>query len=1061
MTTPIIFRRSTAIVFTVYACIAPATAAITVRPDFKSGNSPTVVGSWTEPAPLGTHAIHAIYLVTGKLLIWNRMADTYLFDPKTGISVKSSQPPHNIFCAGHVVLPDGRVFIAGGHVDNYYGMAEAAIYNPYTDSWTSMPEMASKRWYPTCELRGNGKEVFVLGGQITPQVGMARFPEIYNVDSNTWRELPVARTDALYPMLYLDSTGSILDVGPLSKTKKYRGVDSKPLIGSVATNLSEIFRGQSSSAMYLPGKVLFVGGGDPPLARADIIDFNVKTPAWTTIDPMSVARRQCNVTILPTGEVLATGGSQGAGFSDATSPSYEADLWNPETLKWSSMAPATSTGNALAGRFYHSNALLLSDGKVFSSAGEADNDPSLHFPNYNLFSPPYLFKGARPLITSAPEHAFYSRSINISTPIPSSIQKVVLLKRAAVTHGVNMDQRYVPLRFSVKKTKISAVMETNPNVLTPGYYDLFLVNYNGVPSEGHLIHVDKTPIPPSDHSVSVLDAETLKVSWIDHTMGAGITSIEVSSDGINYFPTSATFFRDYATIRPEGAKFVRLRVSQFGASSLTEPIRISWSPTTLTLKNAKCPHGEIATFFARLTDGDGFPVSNALVKFYVDGAYCGQAVSAADGRVQVSRRMVEDGPDRPIQAVFAGDQFVGGSSAVATFHESIPQLVTKMWLGTRNGFAGAEVTVPALLLTKIDGKGVPNKLLHFSLDGLPVGDATTDKDGIANVTFVPNVGGASIRNLTVSFDGDEGAKANVATTPFGIRPATTAVWISATKIYEGESLSVRSSLINTITKQPIVGKQINYYVNGTRVGTASTDEQGVAYATINDPGAGPGAYPILVAFDGDEKLAGSRMVSTLSVQAQAKLLLSDISARIGDTTTIKGTLTDRFTGLPLAGGEVTFKVRDIVIGSAVSDSEGKLSFDANVVNLPPGKYTMQASMSNDSMYGVSNATASYRIVALDALLTVNDAVGKAGESTHLVASLANLETGEKLSGRTITFKVRDFVLGSAVTNENGEADISVAVPDLPAGRFSVVAIFETDGTYGSTLATNTFRVTKQ
>ena len=290
------------------AFIGLAKASIVLGTDLHVHDQQNVVGSWTEPAPIGTHAIHSIYLVTGKILLWNRAGDTYLFDPETGISVKSSEPPFNIFCAGHVILPDGRVFIAGGHIDNYYGLANAAIYNPFTDTWKLLPSMSYKRWYPSCELLPSGNEVFVLSGQITPQLGTALYPEIYNLATNTWRQVGTPRAEALYPMIYLNSSGYIFDIGPLTKTKRYKNVLLPTAsLGSITANPGSAFRGQGSSAMYLPGKVILAGGGDPPTARTDIIDVDAASPTWTQVQSMSVPRRQCNLTILPTGMVLATG----------------------------------------------------------------------------------------------------------------------------------------------------------------------------------------------------------------------------------------------------------------------------------------------------------------------------------------------------------------------------------------------------------------------------------------------------------------------------------------------------------------------------------------------------------------------------------------------------------------------------------------------------------------------------------------------------------------------------------------------------------------------------------
>ena len=68
--------------------------------------------------------------------------------------------------------------------------------------------------------------------------------------------------------------------------------------------------------MYDNGKVLVMGGGDPPTNTAEVIDLNASSPAWRQVDSMAFARRQHNATLLPDGKVLVTGGTSGPGFNN-------------------------------------------------------------------------------------------------------------------------------------------------------------------------------------------------------------------------------------------------------------------------------------------------------------------------------------------------------------------------------------------------------------------------------------------------------------------------------------------------------------------------------------------------------------------------------------------------------------------------------------------------------------------------------------------------------------------------------------------------------------------------
>src|SRR5207244_8048436 len=119
------------------------------------------------------------------------------------------------------------------------------------------------------------------------------------------------------------------------------------------------------------------------------IDLNQSSPAWRSVAPMSIARRQLNATVLPDGTVLVTGGTSGSGFNNMDTPVYQAEIWNPNTGAWTTMASATKP------RLYHSSATLLPDGRVLTMGGNGQVTPE-------VFSPPYLFKSTRPAVTSAP-----------------------------------------------------------------------------------------------------------------------------------------------------------------------------------------------------------------------------------------------------------------------------------------------------------------------------------------------------------------------------------------------------------------------------------------------------------------------------------------------------------------------------------------------------------------------------------------------------------------------------------------------------------------------------------
>lgn len=118
---------------------------------------------------------------------------------------------------------------------------------------------------------------------------------------------------------------------------------------------------------------------------------------------MRFARRQMNATILADGQVLVTNGTSGPGFNDVGAAVHEAELLNPVSESWTTMAPE------VVGRTYHSASQLLPDGRVPSLGSGEGGGVSYENSQFTgqVFSPPYLFKAdgspaSRPSITSGP-----------------------------------------------------------------------------------------------------------------------------------------------------------------------------------------------------------------------------------------------------------------------------------------------------------------------------------------------------------------------------------------------------------------------------------------------------------------------------------------------------------------------------------------------------------------------------------------------------------------------------------------------------------------------------------
>ena len=237
-------------------------------------------------------------------------------------------------------------------------------------------------------------------------------------------------------------------------------------------------RNAGTFAVFGPGQVLAVGGGDSNTYRtAEYIDLRAATPSWTQTQSMQFGRRYATATTLADGTVLVTGGGETQSGPAGVLP---AEIWNPATGQWSTMAPMTVP------RLYHSVALLLPDGRVMVGGGGRKGG-AVDRADLQFFSPPYLFEGPRPSITGAPTQIAYGQSFVVQTPNAAAIAKVNLMRLGALTHGVNTSQIFYPAAFSRGAGLLNVIAPPNGNYAPPGYYMMFIISSNGAPSIARIL----------------------------------------------------------------------------------------------------------------------------------------------------------------------------------------------------------------------------------------------------------------------------------------------------------------------------------------------------------------------------------------------------------------------------------------------------------------------------------------------------------------------------------------------------------------------------------------------
>ena len=480
-------------------------------------------GKWGAPIGFPVVPVSAVMLPNDKLLTfsayqpmaYNNTPDTItnvaVLDLKTG---KVTEPldvdtHHQMFCEGLAILANGSVLINGGSNDR-----ATTIYNPATNKWTIGPLMNIPRAYNADATLSTG-QVLTLGGSWYDSAGSKNGEKfIPKGATGSWRELPgvlaaniltkdpagVFRADN-QPWLFAQAGGAVFQAGP-SKQMNWITTAGTGTIKGAGRRGTSADAMNGNAVMYGIGKILTLGGATAYQDAGSAVDVQATKRAYTVnisrgphkpvivhrTSNMAYARAFSNSVVLPNGDVLVVGGQQHPQPFTDTGAALSPELWNPVTGRFKVMAPEAMP------RAYHSVAVLLPDGRVFSGGGGLCGDTcTTNHPDGQIFSPPYLFNAngsaaRRPVIKTAPARAATGSAIRVTTN--SATPRFALIRLSAVTHSVNNDQRLIPLRpGKVRGRTYTLRLPSSKGVLLPGPYMLFALNARGTPSVAKIVFI--------------------------------------------------------------------------------------------------------------------------------------------------------------------------------------------------------------------------------------------------------------------------------------------------------------------------------------------------------------------------------------------------------------------------------------------------------------------------------------------------------------------------------------------------------------------------------------------
>jgi N-acetylneuraminic acid mutarotase len=451
---------------------------------------PAVIGSWSEAKNPGTKTIGitSVLLHTGKVLIFggklkatDKNTASYLFDPVTGTGHEVPAPAA-IFCGSAVQLGDGRVLSVGGTNKIPRGIVDVWLFDPNTEKWTRQPDTPLGRYYPTSTKLADGTVVVTAGTELdgvtaNPTVELFTPPQP-GTDVGTLKVVGPNHVTGYYPRQWLMPDGNMLQV---EGRKSYR-LDTQTwqwqnLLGLPVGN------GAGSAGLMLPGdtngstRVMMIGGlkGGQAVTSTEMYDYSNPAAGWAYGRPMLTPRTHMNVVQVPDGSAYGIGGNSSGLYNVGQ---FQTMKYDPSTDTWTNMAVQTPR------RAYHSTAVLLPDGRIMS-AGDTGAGGGKQL--IDFYSPPYLFHGPRPTITDAPSQVSYGGTFPI-TLAGAPATRAVLMAPGATTHADEMNARHVELAVTRTSGGFVATGPT-PRVAPPGYYMLFALTADGVPSMASWVHV--------------------------------------------------------------------------------------------------------------------------------------------------------------------------------------------------------------------------------------------------------------------------------------------------------------------------------------------------------------------------------------------------------------------------------------------------------------------------------------------------------------------------------------------------------------------------------------------
>jgi hypothetical protein len=330
---------------------------------------------------------------------------------------------------------------------------------------------------------------------------------VFDPGTGRWSVAGSRRTLPTYPALFTTTTPGVLFFSGSNSGYGDRRRNRAPGLWEWRTGrytripgLRDADMTETSGSLLLPPanrqRWMILGGGgigDSPTstARTEVVDLRAREPRYRPGPDLPAPTRYPNAVILPDDTTLVTGGARRYRATEDTALRI-ASLLDRDARTLRRVADPTVP------RSYHSSALLLPDGRVLTAGGdpltnERGTGPGTFEKRMEIYSPPYLFRGPRPRLTGGPATLARGATGVFASPDAARIASARLIRPGAVTHTTDPEQRSIALRLERRDGAVALTVPASAGLTPPGWYMLFVLDADGVPSIARWVRVPADP----------------------------------------------------------------------------------------------------------------------------------------------------------------------------------------------------------------------------------------------------------------------------------------------------------------------------------------------------------------------------------------------------------------------------------------------------------------------------------------------------------------------------------------------------------------------------------------